>query len=131
MRWYRIALRLADAAGASTADRAMLAHRLTEVGFGTESAADNADEARLALELAETIGDEANAGWASRSWASRCSSSARTKRRSGRSPQVARLEPLGEGEGLAVALHWLGQYLVRRGRDAEGEPFVRRRTGHG
>ena len=37
---------------------------MTEVGFGTESSEDNADAARLAIDLAETIGDEANAGWA-------------------------------------------------------------------
>ena len=127
VRWYRSALGLAETAGASTADRAMLAHRLTEVGFGTESAADNSDAARLALDLAESIGDEANAGWAQSQLGFALFQLGKDEEAQREiAAAIARLEPLGEGEGLAVALHWLGQYLVRRGRDAEGEPIVRR-----
>jgi tetratricopeptide (TPR) repeat protein len=35
------------------------------------------------------------------------------------------LEPFGEGEELANALHYLGWYLWRRGRADEAEPLLR------
>ena len=62
-----------------------------------------------------------------RSSRSRSSGWARTRRRTHEAiAAIARLEPLGESEALAVALQTLSQYLVRRGRDEEGEPIVRR-----
>ena len=64
VHWYREALTLSEAVGATTADRASLARRLTAVGLATESAGGNADAARLALDLYTTLGDEPNAGWA-------------------------------------------------------------------
>ena len=64
VHWYREALALSEAVGATTADRASLARRLTAVGLATESAGGNADAARLALDLYTSLGDEPNAGWA-------------------------------------------------------------------
>ncbi len=127
VRWYREALGAAEAAGATTADRADLAHLLTEVGFGTESAGNNADAARLALDLSESIGNEANAGWAQAQLGFALFQQGKDEEAQTEiAAAIARLEPLGESESLAVALQWLGQYLVRRGRDEEGEPIVRR-----
>ena len=127
VRWYRAALGLAEAAGATTADRAGLAHRLTAVGLATESAGSNAGAARLALDLYASIGDEANAGWAQAQLAFALFQQGKDEEAQPEATAaIARLEPLGESEALAVALQTLAQYLVRRGRDEEGESIVRR-----
>lgn len=131
VRWYRQALGLSETVGATTADRAALARRLTAVGLATEPAGDNASAARLALELFTSIGDEANAGWAQAQLAFALFRQGKDEEAQVEAAAIARLEPLGESEALAVALHSLAQYLVRRGRDEEGDPIVRRALSMG
>ncbi len=127
VHWYREALTLSEAVGATTADRASLARRLTAVGLATESAGGNADAARLALDLYTSLGDEPNAGWAQAQLSFALFRLGRDEEAHTEAlAAIARLEPLGESEALAVALQTLSQYLVRRGRDEEGEPTVRR-----
>ena len=127
VHWYREALTLSEAVGATTADRASLARRLTAVGLATEPAEANADAARLALDLYTALGDEPNAGWAQAQLSFALFRQGKDEEAHTEAlAAIARLEPLGESEALAVALQTLSQYLVRRGRDEEGEPIVRR-----
>ena len=126
-RWYRAALALSESVGATTPERASLARRLTAVGLATESAGGNADAARLALDLYTSLGDEPNAGWAQAQLSFALFRQGKDEEAHTEAlAAIARLEPLGESEALAVALQTLSQYLVRRGRDEEGEPIVRR-----
>ncbi|MGZ4154260.1 MAG: AAA family ATPase, partial [Actinomycetota bacterium] len=132
VHWYREALGLAEAVGATTPDRASLARRLTAVGLATESAGSNADAARLALDLYASLGDEASAGWAQAQLAFALFRQGKDEEaQTEATAAIARLEPLGESEALAVALQILAQYLVRRGRDEEGERVVRRAMSMG
>ena len=127
VHWYREALALSEAVGATTADRASLARRLTAVGLATESASGNADAARLALDLYTSLGDEPNAGWAQAQLSFALFRQGKDEEAHTEAlAAIARLEPLGESEALAVALQTLSQYLIQRGRDEEGEPIVRR-----
>ena len=132
VRWYRQALALSETVGATTADRAALARRLTAVGLATEPARDNArPHVSPSSSPPRSVTRRTPGGL-------RPSSRSRLFRQ-GKDEEaqieaaaaIARLEPLGESEALAVALHSLAQYLVRRGRDEEGDPIVRRALSMG
>ena len=80
-----------------------------------------------ALEAYRETGDQVGIGWARSQLVMPLLMTARDEdaEQAGREA-VATLEPLGEREELADALHSLGWYLWRRGRSLEAEPVLRR-----
>jgi class 3 adenylate cyclase/tetratricopeptide (TPR) repeat protein len=127
MRWYRIAIRLAETTGASVQDRASLARSLALVSFGSAPVVETEPMYRRALALYEEAGDERGAGWA-QSWLvlnlfqqGRDQEALESGRRA-----IERLEPLGETTELAEALRLLGQFHWRRGNSGEADRYLRR-----
>ena len=126
-RWFREAWRLADVIGVSAEERAELGRAHVDASWGTDSMEAFMPVVHRALEAYEETGDQVGIGWARSQLVMPLLMAARHEE----SEQVAReavatLEPLGEREELADALHSLGWYLWRRGRGREAEPVLRR-----
>jgi tetratricopeptide (TPR) repeat protein len=127
VRWYREALRLAESADVSTADRAAVAKAHTRAAWGTVSTEETERAGREALALFEAAEDELGAGWAQSQLILFLFQQGKDEeaQRAGEDA-VARLQPLGETPELAEALHWLGWYHWRRGHTDETELPLRR-----
>ena len=126
-RWFREAERLADAIGLPPQDRVELSRAHVDASWGADPTAETARVVRRALETFEALGDDIGAGWAQAQLVVPLLmlTSHDEAEHAGRTA-VATLEPLGEREELAGALHRLGWYLWRRGRGREAEPLLRR-----
>ena len=126
-RWFREAERLADALGVPAAERVDLVRAHVEATWGTDAMIETERVVRRALETYEALGDPVGIGWARARLVVPLLMEARHAEgeEAGRSA-VATLEPLGETEELADALHRLGWFLWRRGEGAEAEPLLRR-----
>ena len=128
-RWYREAERLGRSAGdlrrrerASAGPGACRGNR----GARTTSL-ENERVARRAIEIFTALGMTGGVGWADARLViplmQQCTARGG---RAGWPDAVQILEPLGESEELADALHQLGWFLWRRGREPEAEPLLRR-----
>ncbi len=126
-RWFREAERLADAIDLSPGERVGLVRAHVDASWGTDPITETERVVRRALETYEAIGDLVGVGWSHARLVVPLLMQGRDEEceREGREG-VATLEPLGEREELADALHRLGWYLWRRGRGAEAEPLLRR-----
>lgn len=126
-RWFREAWRLADAIGPPAADRAALARVHVDASWGTDPMDELLRIVDRALRAYEELGDPVGIGWARAHSAMPLFMLTRQEEgeRQARAA-VATLEPLGEREELAEALHVLGWNLWRRGRAEEAEPLLRR-----
>ena len=126
-RWYREAERLAAELDLPPADLVDILRAHVEAAWVTDPVDEIERVARLALEAFEAVDDPVGAGWATshlvipllmQSRDDESEAAARTA--------VATLEPFGEREELADAMHNLAWYLWRRGRNEEAEPLLRR-----
>jgi class 3 adenylate cyclase/tetratricopeptide (TPR) repeat protein len=126
-RWFREAERLADALDVPPGDRLELARAHIESSGGTDPILETERVVRRAIEAYEAADDRIGVGWASAQLVIPLLLQARhdEAERAGRAA-VETLEPLGEREELADALHVMGWYLWRRGRGREAEPLLRR-----
>ncbi|MGZ4151064.1 MAG: ATP-binding protein [Actinomycetota bacterium] len=126
-RWFRAAEQLADSTDIPPEDRIALERSHVAAAWGTESLEENVRVARRALDVYAEVGDTVGQGWARAHAVMPLFMLARhdDAEREARTA-VATLEPLGESEELAEALHFLGWFLWRRGRAAEAEPILRR-----
>ena len=129
-RWFREAERLADALGVPPQERVELARAHVDATWGTDPIAETERVVRRAVETFEALGDPIGAGWAQSHLVVPLLMLARHEEaeRAGRTA-VATLEPLGEREEFADALHQLGWFLWRRGHGDEAEPLLRRAAG--
>jgi tetratricopeptide (TPR) repeat protein len=83
--------------------------------------------ARHALEVSEAVHDSVGVGWAHSHLVIPLLMQGRDEEAEAEArTAVAALEPFGEREEFADALHNLGWYLWRRGRNEEAEPLLRR-----
>ncbi len=127
VRWYQEAIGLAEATDVPLEERARLARIYTDTCWGTESTEVTEQAALKALELFDYLGDEAGSGWAQSHLGFAMFVAGKDEDANRLLEEaVDRLEPLGESEDLADALHLLGWYLWRRGRNDEAEPVLRR-----
>ena len=126
-RWFRQAERLADELDVPPQERVALVRAHVDASWGTDPIGETERVVRRALDTYEAIGDPVGVGWAHARLVIPLLLQARDEEceREGRIA-VAMLEPLGEREELADALHRLGWYLWRRGRGVEAEPLLRR-----
>lgn len=126
-RWFREAERLADALDLAALDRVALARPHVEASWSTDPNLETERVIRRALEVYEAADDRIGVGWASARLVMPLLMLARhdEAERTGRAA-LETLEPLGEREELADALHFMGWYLWRRGRGGEAEPLLRR-----
>ena len=127
VRWYREAERLADSLGLPAAERAELARAHLDAAWGVEPMEELSRLAQRAIEVFEEIEDPVRVGWARTREVLPLFMSAR-KEDSERQARAAieTLEPLGERDELADALHSLGWILWRQGRNDEAEPLLQR-----
>ena len=125
--WYEEALALADAVGATLAERLAIARLHTEACFASATTRKNEESCRRYLALAEEAGDERGAGWAQAELARIVFHEGRDQETQELSDAaVRRLEALGDSRELAFALNVAGWYRWRRGRNQEAEPLLRR-----
>jgi class 3 adenylate cyclase/tetratricopeptide (TPR) repeat protein len=126
-RWYREAERLADLIEIPLDRRVRMAREHTVASWGADHVVESERVARRAIELATEAGDDLAAGWADARLVLPLLQLSRHEDAevSGRLA-VQTLEPLGETTELADALHRLGWFLWRRGREEEAEPLLRR-----
>jgi class 3 adenylate cyclase/tetratricopeptide (TPR) repeat protein len=126
-RWFREAERLADAIQLAPSERVGLVRAHVDASWGTDPITETERVVRRALETYEAIDDAIGVGWSHARLVNPLLMQGRDEEceREGREG-VATLEPLGEREQLADALHRLSWYLWRRGRGAEAEPLLRR-----
>jgi class 3 adenylate cyclase/tetratricopeptide (TPR) repeat protein len=126
-RWFREAWRLADAIGVSANERGELGRAHVDASVGTDPMEEIMSVVHRVLEAYREAGDQVGMGWARSQLIMPLLMTARNdeSEQMGREA-VATLEPLGEREEFADALHSLGWYLWRRGRSGEAEPILRR-----
>ena len=126
-RWFREAERLADALALSPSELVVLRRAHVTASWGTDPTGEGERVGRRALETFEALDDPVGVGWAQSRRVMPLLMMARhdEAEQAGRSA-VATLEPLGEREELADALHYLGWFLWRRGNGNEAEPLLRR-----
>ncbi len=126
-RWFREAERLADALDLAAQDRVALARPHVEASWGTDPIPEIERVVRRAIEAYEAADDPIGVGWASGRLVMPLLMQARHDEAEGAGrAALETLEPLGEREELADALHFMGWYLWRRGRGREAEPLLRR-----
>jgi class 3 adenylate cyclase/tetratricopeptide (TPR) repeat protein len=127
VRWYREAERLAERVEIPPSEHAQLLREHTAASFGTDAVTETERVARHAIELFRATGDERGIGWASARLVIPLMQQSRhdEAEQAGRAA-VSALEPLGESAELADALHQLGWFVWRRGRQHEAEPLLRR-----
>ena len=126
-RWFREAERLADRLELPPAERAELAREHALATIGVDSSADNERVARRAIELFAAIDDQKGIGWANARLVIPLMQQSRhdEAEHAGRTA-IETLEPLGPTPELADALHRLGWFYWRRGREPEADPLLRR-----
>jgi class 3 adenylate cyclase/tetratricopeptide (TPR) repeat protein len=126
-RWYRQAERLADELDLPAAERAPLIRPHVDASWATDPIAETERVIRRGMLTYGSIDDRVGVGWANARLVVPMLLEARhdEAEQAGRTA-IATLEPLGEREELADALHRLGWYLWRRGRTDEAEPLIRR-----
>ncbi|MGH2597454.1 MAG: ATP-binding protein [Actinomycetota bacterium] len=127
VRWFREAERLADELHLPPADRAEFVRAHVGVSWGTDPITETDRVVRGALDVYEATGDQVMVGWAWARLVMPLLMQARYEEAetAGRTA-VQTLEPLGERPELADALHRLGWFLWRRGKNDEAEPMLRR-----
>lgn len=126
-RWFREAERLADALDLAAQDRVALARPHVEASWGTDPIPEIERVVRRAIDAYEAADDAISVGWASGRLVMPLLMQARHDEAEGAGrAALETLEPLGEREELADALHFMGWYLWRRGRGREAEPLLRR-----
>ncbi|MGE5225527.1 MAG: ATP-binding protein [Planctomycetaceae bacterium] len=126
-RWFRHALRLGAAVGASAVDRAQIGRALVKVSFGVEPSEVTEEACLASIALCEEAGDELGAGW-SKAWlvlALFLQGKEDEARRSA-DDAVAALEPMGDTIELAEAVRIRGQFLWRLGELEDAEADSRR-----
>ena len=126
-RWYREAERLAAELDLPPADLVDILRAHVETAWVTDPVDEIERIARHALEVSEAVHDPVGAGWATAHLVIPLLMQARDEEAEAAArTAVATLEPFGEREELADALHNFGWYLWRRGRNVEAEPLLRR-----
>ncbi|MGH2697949.1 MAG: tetratricopeptide repeat protein, partial [Actinomycetota bacterium] len=127
VRWYQTALDLAEGAGIDDHERALLWSAYARACRGVRPFEEVESAYQQALDLFLSLGNEELAG---RTEADLAQIAFQLGHDADVIPRVEsamrRLEPLGDSRHLAQALNTLGWYHWRRGRSAEGEPFLRR-----
>jgi class 3 adenylate cyclase/tetratricopeptide (TPR) repeat protein len=127
LRLYRAALDLSDRSGLSASDAARLTESTARAAWGLADYTDLASLLRRALDLYESVGNQAAMGSVEASLAQAAFEEGKEAEvLPWAESAVARLEPLGDGHQLAATLDFLGNYHRRRGRLAEAEPLLRR-----
>jgi len=129
-RWFRVAADLGERAGRAAEERAADLESYARAAEAVESYAVVAEASERALDLYLELGRDANAGrieaWLAHV-AFQSGDEAGIVRWAERA--LARLEPLGDGRDLALALVYLGWYRHRTGHDDEAEPLLARAVG--
>ena len=126
-RWFREAERLADRIDMPPAERAPLAREHAVATIGPDNSVEAERVARRAIEIFTTLDDRDGIGWAS----ARLVISLMQQSRHDEAEQAGRtaiemLEPHGDSADLADALHRLGWFYWRRGREADAGPLLQR-----
>jgi class 3 adenylate cyclase/tetratricopeptide (TPR) repeat protein len=126
-RWFREAERLADRLAIPPADRAPLAREHAAATIGPDNTAENERVARRAIEIFTAVDDWDGVGWAHARLVIPLMQLSRhdEAEQAGRTA-IETLEPLGDSADLADALHRLGWFFWRRGREPEADPLLRR-----
>jgi tetratricopeptide (TPR) repeat protein len=127
VRWYDQAQRLADALDLPAAERTALVRAHLDAATDAEPVDEVLGLAQRAVDVFEELDDPVGIGWARSQQVMplfRAARHAESEQRARES--IAILEPLGEGEELADALHNFGWSLWRQGRNEEAEPLLRR-----
>jgi tetratricopeptide (TPR) repeat protein len=126
-RWYREAERLADRLELPVPERVELVREHAWATWGPDTATETERVARRAIDIFSAVGDERGTGWATSRLVIPLMQQARhDEAEQAGHAAVSVLEPLGESAELADALHRLGWFLWRRGREREAEPMLRR-----
>jgi class 3 adenylate cyclase/tetratricopeptide (TPR) repeat protein len=126
-RWYREAERLADRLEIPPAERAKLAREHAVESWSRDTVAETERVVRRAIDAFTALGDDRGTGWANAQLILPLMQQSRhdEAEQAGRTA-IQMLEPMGDNEELADAIHRLGWFLWRRGRAIEAEPLVRR-----
>jgi class 3 adenylate cyclase/tetratricopeptide (TPR) repeat protein len=126
-RWYRSALDLASSVGVEARELFELWHSYGRACFGVEPFAETKRAYEEALRLALETGDPALAGRAENRLVFMAFTGGDDQAALAHAQRALDyLEPLGDSEDLADALHNLGWFHWRRGRLDEAEPLLRR-----
>jgi tetratricopeptide (TPR) repeat protein len=126
-RWFREAEKLADRLEVPPSERATLAREHAAATLGPDSSAENERVVRRAIDIFAATDDQGGIGWANaRLVIALMQQSRHAEAEEAGRTAVATLEPSGESPDLADALHRLGWFLWRRGREPEAEPLLRR-----
>jgi len=126
-RWFREAERLADLLEIPPAERAPLVREHAAASSGPDSASENERVARRVIETFAAVNDLGGVGWAyARLVIPLMQLSRHDEAEQAGRTAIETLEPLGDSAELADALHRLGWFYWRRGREREAEPLLRR-----
>jgi len=126
-RWFREAERLADRLEIPPAERAPLAREHAAATIGPDATAETERVVRRAIEIFAAADDWDGVGWAyARLVIPLMQQSRHDEAEQAGRTAIETLEPLGENADLADALHRLGWFLWRRGRQPEADPLLRR-----